>query len=431
MSSSLDMPGSIDHASGTAMPRRDWAAWATRLSCLCLGTALPVGMSIANRSAPVFLVLSALLALPAFIRGRPARMVWRDVTYRLTQPLALIAFACCALAVASLIWTVDRPATLRGLSEVAPEIVFGCVAGFALPASTRRGVGIYLVVGLMIASAIILVEALAGMPIHQLVGARVEYTSLKRSAITLAILSFPAFVWLVGRAEWLSVLALGMLVWLAVIAAHSSSAAFALIAGGIVVALARLWRAPTRALLLGAIVVGLAVAPIAGTAAVRLLPPRVVALLQGAHAAHRIQIWTAFESRVPDRRWQGHGFATAASLWTTPRPNGAPNDPTADGVIERIHPHNSLLQIWVEFGLAGGLAAALIFIAMFRRIADMPPSHQPARLGFVAGVLAVALVGLGAWQAWWLATVAAGTIWFFIVEPRADAFGPTETAHLS
>lgn len=70
----------------------------------------------------------------------------------------------------------------------------------------------------------------------------------------------------------------------------------------------------------------------------------------------------------------------------------------------RLHPHDAALQVWLELGLVGAFAAAIVWGMTFARIARPRP-------GLVAGAQAAAAtayfvigaVSFGVWQEWWLA----------------------------
>lgn len=70
----------------------------------------------------------------------------------------------------------------------------------------------------------------------------------------------------------------------------------------------------------------------------------------------------------------------------------------------RLHPHDAALQVWMELGLVGALAAAIFWGMTFARISRPRP-------GLIAGAQAAAAmayfvigaVSFGVWQEWWLA----------------------------
>ena len=59
---------------------------------------------------------------------------------------------------------------------------------------------------------------------------------------------------------------------------------------------------------------------------------------------------------------------------------------------------------------------------MLRRIAanrQIPPAQRALALGYAAGVLTIAMLSFGAWQAWWLSTVWLTASFFTAAQPSA------------
>ncbi|MBL8589864.1 MAG: O-antigen ligase family protein, partial [Methylobacteriaceae bacterium] len=149
-----------------------------------------------------------------------------------------------------------------------------------------------------------------------------------------------------------------------------------------------------------------------------------LAALERFHAHHRILIWQAFGERAAERPMLGHGFGAIDKVWSAPRPAGVAADAAVDWVIENIHAHNQPLQIWVELGGAGAILAGLIAAAVVARLWTLAPARLAPRLAAFIAALAIALVGFGAWQAWWIATVAAALA-LFAADAPAHSVGET------
>ena len=72
-----------------------------------------------------------------------------------------------------------------------------------------------------------------------------------------------------------------------------------------------------------------------------------------------------------------------------------------------LHPHNVMLQIWLELGLFG----ALLFIALiaqgFYAIAnsDLTKNARAAIMASATTLLFVANISFGIWQKWWLTAI--------------------------
>lgn len=381
------------------------------LAAALLGFVLPVLMVVANKSAPATLALAALAANgAALVAGRGGALAGR---YRaaLRSPTALLAAGTVLLMAASFAWTVSPQLTWRGLVEGLPELAFalGLAAAWPLVAGPRDAR--WLVAGIGAAGVLILAEHLAGMPLHALVRARGEAWDLKRSAVPPLLLLWPAaaLLWRARRRAVLALLVLSVAVGVA--ASHSGAPAVALAIGAALFALAL--AAPRPAL--GLTGLGLAVlvisAPWTGSLLSRALPPDARQELREEHAEHRLTIWSAFEHRGFDRPWLGHGFDASFAVAEAPRPGGAPPPPDSAHIVG-FHPHDILLQAWVELGALGLAAASVILCAALARLAPRRGPALAARLGLLVSVLTVGLVGLSAWQPWWLATIAAALLWF-------------------
>ncbi len=388
------------------------------LASFSLGAVLPILMVVANKSAPATLGAAALFAnLAVILAGRRQALKER---YRglLASPEAGVVLAVVVLLVASFAWTVDPAMTARGLVEGLPELAFALAAAAAWPLVARRADVRWLLVGLLGAVALIAFENRTGMSLHALVGARGEAWDLKRSAIPPALLLWPAVAYCVARGQRLIAVGLFAAAVVGVAFSHSGAPGLALVAAASSYVLARF--APRLAIgLFGVVFAALIlISPWTGSVASRILPASVENALSEEHAAHRVRIWTAFESRVRDRPILGHGFDASFKVAGAPRPSGIPPAPDNEAMVDN-HPHDVFLQVWVELGLLGGIATAGVAAFVLSRLAGLGRDAMPSRLALLASVIAIGLVGLSAWQPWWLASIAATLIWFALPEDRA------------
>ncbi len=67
-----------------------------------------------------------------------------------------------------------------------------------------------------------------------------------------------------------------------------------------------------------------------------------------------------------------------------------------------LHPHNNPLQIWMELGLVGAVAAAAFWVVTLRGLVRQAPSLAMAATAACATVYLLFGVNFGIWQEWWL-----------------------------
>ena len=68
-----------------------------------------------------------------------------------------------------------------------------------------------------------------------------------------------------------------------------------------------------------------------------------------------------------------------------------------------LHPHNNPLQIWLELGAVGAVAAAAFWGVALARLSRPTPSLATAATAACAAVYLLSGVNFGVWQEWWLA----------------------------
>ncbi len=117
-----------------------------------------------------------------------------------------------------------------------------------------------------------------------------------------------------------------------------------------------------------------------------------------AHAnlnwGYRVEIWNRVHDLIGARPGMGYGFDSARVL--------------AQGAgVTFLHPHNGLLQVWLELG-AVGVALLLAWAAVSLRGYLSCARESRALATCAATMTAVAvfwLVSFGIWQGWWLAAI--------------------------
>jgi O-antigen ligase len=130
---------------------------------------------------------------------------------------------------------------------------------------------------------------------------------------------------------------------------------------------------------------------------------------------HRLYIWQYTANKITERPLLGFGMGSspndsiggAVVDWPYTHP---------DGRIEMIHskqiplhPHNAILQWWLELGFVGVLWIIGALLLVIERIRILPKPYRQASLAFFTANAITALVSIGFWQTWWWAT------WLFML----------------
>ena len=126
-------------------------------------------------------------------------------------------------------------------------------------------------------------------------------------------------------------------------------------------------------------------------------------------ALHRLLIWRFTSERIAERPWLGWGMDASREL---PGGHSKLIETLSEQVIPPfsdalpLHPHNAFLQWRVELGLPAALFCALIAaLVIWRNGTTGPAPVKAASLACAAAGLTIALLGYGAWQAWWMSTL--------------------------
>lgn len=117
---------------------------------------------------------------------------------------------------------------------------------------------------------------------------------------------------------------------------------------------------------------------------------------------YRITIWNRVSELISENVLIGYGFDSSRVLGET-----AGLLPDATGRTSFLHPHNGMLQIWLELGLIG-VGLFLFACATLLRLA-VKCASSPLSLAVAAGTMTASatiwLLSYGIWQGWWLAAL--------------------------
>jgi O-antigen ligase len=347
-------------------------------------------------------VAMPLLALLAAWATRPDP---RAVLRAALPPLPLLA-----VALLSASWSITPGPSAARAAVLAIELGLAALVAVALPARALPA----LTATTLFGAALIIAELGSGGPLTQgLRGTSPRFVPAALSNGTTAIvLLAPAAACAAWRTRQ-HVLAGAVLVAVAVAAALGGQLAavvgvIAAIAGG---CLALAWRPVIRAL---------AGAASAAILAMPLLLPLPVALAcrfatTKLSFAHRIFIWNFAEAMRAKRPWTGWGIETTRAipggratgdLWTPCGLAVPPPEYLPSTELLPLHTHNAALQLWLELGPAGAVAACVLLAGLAFAARARDAAGRAAQAATLAAGVVIAFVSYGAWQGWWVATLA-------------------------
>lgn len=139
-------------------------------------------------------------------------------------------------------------------------------------------------------------------------------------------------------------------------------------------------------------------------------------------ALHRAIIWQFVSDHIAMKPIVGWGFD--ASRWIPHADDDVliqlhnPALPPAFlATMLPLHPHNAVLQWWLELGLVGAIILAGGLGVIFWRSFHAPDRRRALiTVSLAASICAVSLVSFGAWQKWWVSA-----IWFLAIIGQAAA----------
>jgi O-antigen ligase len=128
---------------------------------------------------------------------------------------------------------------------------------------------------------------------------------------------------------------------------------------------------------------------------------------------HRLYIWHTSAALIGEAPWLGHGFESSRMFFGPDSMRDVvllPDSPERGFrvLVEPIplHPHNAILQVWLEMGLIGAALLAMTLWGIVRAAAaTQDRAGRAAALGAIGSATTVAAISYGAWQSWWLATL--------------------------
>ncbi len=350
-------------------------------------------------------VLPALVAVIALVLWRRSGGKWAD----LKHPAFLWAGALLALMFATALWSVDAAGSLERAVKMLPIFL----GGAALVSLSRLTGGTYFRAwfpfAVLAALTICVIELYAGSPFYHLVHERpgAAYAGnlfyLNRSVALAVLMLAPALTcvrllpWPRGHKIAMALaLALGTAAMLYKTDSQSAQLAFFFAAPLYFFFPVRIKAA--WIMLAVVLATGIFAAPYAAQAMFTTLPAFVQegSFLQRGYVLNRLEIWDFVARRAMEQPFFGHGIEAARAI------KDFDSAQLYEPSREIMHPHNFVLQIWLEMGALGALYAALFFATILRRLKNFEPLQARTALAVLFGAISVASTGYGLWQGMWI-----------------------------
>ncbi len=369
---------------------------------------MPVTSVLSSGTLTVVFGLTALLGLFTAWRdglalGRPPGLA----SSLPKGPLVYLALLLLGWAALSSFWTY-RPdeALLLALRLGALGLACAILVGLALrlaPAE-RAAVGRWLCIGFAVGLVIFISERLSGSYLHFLVEepreTRTPLAFLNRGATALALLVWPVTAVLYRGPAGRLALLLPPLLLVLLLFYESQAAILGVVAGLAVLLCAAL---SDRLAMLGAALL-LALVFLGGPIVADLAPaPTPEEHRWFPHSAkHRLHVWEFAAARIYERPFFGWGFDSAFNM---PNMGAVPFDGSQRAMPS--HPHNGVLQIWLELGLVGALLTLGMLIAVWRQIERLTGVERAAALALLVTGFVIACISYGVTQSKWVTNLLA------------------------
>lgn len=388
---------------------------------LALGILAIAAPLIALVASPALTIVFSLAGIAALIALWQEGRLSAIARVKAAPPLVLLLI----WAALSAFWAISAHAALTLIASLIALFLFALAlqaAAGLLDEAQRRRFGRLLLIGFLIGTALLALDVVSGDLVNRLI--KLALTGRERIGggvvdrpVDLAVLSGFAVAIVLARAGH-RLAAIAILFPAPIINAftNSDSSRLAGLAGLLVVALAW-WLGPKLVRAGGVIAAILAlVMPLLPLGP--LAPERWSAALSHVKysALHRLYIWRFAADHIREHPLIGWGMNSSRDM-----PGGKTILPTG-GQAMSLHPHNGLLQVWLELGLPGALLAAWLLCLLFFATARIEDRFARAAIaGMLTASLVIACLSFGIWQNWWVSVLSLTAAYAAILAPGPEA----------
>ncbi|MFN3826333.1 MAG: O-antigen ligase family protein [Micavibrio sp.] len=359
--------------------------------------------------APRFLAYGPSLAgLILYLRQGFVARAWRPGNCHAV--IAAIAFT--ILAAISSLWAVHPEDCLERAFKLA-SLLIPAALGFGairyLPPATLKRHLLLVPWAVIIALCLIFSELLLDMPLYKwLNGLKADEffnsAAVNRAAVTCIACSFFALAILMQKKLYAEMGGIGLLILLVFALSQSQSAVLGILAGlpfFLLMPRNKTWVWKTLFLIVTALIM---LSPLLGIFMLAFVDfiesSALSSFFSHSYAAERLEIWTFVSKHILMSPWLGYGIEATRNI----------NDFETSQIFYRsttvLHPHNFALQIWIEFGILGAMIACTALYGLLHKIRLYEKvSIIRAETATVIAMIAIAAVGYGMWQGWWLGLI--------------------------
>lgn len=259
--------------------------------------------------------------------------------------------------------------------------------------------------------------------IHQLLGSS-DYTynatELNRGATLVALCIWPALLVLVNKNRKPTALLLLVLTFAVLLMLKSLSAVMGIIAGTICFILILRFKNN-----------GIKILATALLAAVLLIPFLMIfqnpsSIMQRfphipASSEHRLYIWHFTAQKALLNPVRGWGLNASRHIPIHPEDILPGNKSPLP-----IHPHNSIMQLWLELGIPGILLFAGFILTLLQHVRNITDTtYKAACASGIVAYFTIGLTAFGIWQEWWVASGLLLALWLITAHKNIPANEPT------
>jgi len=142
--------------------------------------------------------------------------------------------------------------------------------------------------------------------------------------------------------------------------------------------------------------------------------------IQSYSYIHRLHIWQHTSQKIMERPFTGFGIDASvqedvggkmiskAYCWQF-KENTCLNSTPINTKQIPSHPHNIILQWWLENGLIGIIWLSILIVFIIEKIRELPINTRKITFAFFTTNMMILLVSIGLWQSWWWGT------WLFLL----------------